>query len=157
VAQSGPAFLVVVNAFSIMVLNFGKFSTLAAVATRLGSFWEALEFAESKQAEGEDPDKINSVTEPVIRFDKVTIMTPRREQTLLRDLSFELRDQSLLITGMSGSGKSSILRVVLGLWNTGSGTVARPAPQSMFFLPQRPYMVIGSFRSQFMYGQRQRA
>jgi putative ATP-binding cassette transporter len=43
VAQSVPAFTVVVNAFSIMVQNFGKFSTLAAVSTRLGSFWEALE------------------------------------------------------------------------------------------------------------------
>jgi len=155
VAQSAPAFIVVVNAFSIMVLNFGKFSTLAAVATRLGSFWEALDQVEQLALDTDNTGKISSVTDPAIRLDNVTIMTPRGEQTLLQDLSFALRDQSLLITGMSGSGKSSILRVVLGLWNTGSGTIYRPLPKSMFFLPQRPYMVLGSFRSQFLYGQPQ--
>jgi putative ATP-binding cassette transporter len=119
----------------------------------LGSFWEALEQPSSQTPNSDSSRGIVTKIEPGIRFEKVTIMTPSREQTLLRDLSFELRDQSLLITGMSGCGKSSILRCVLGLWTAGTGTVARPQAQSLFFLPQRPYMVLGSFRSQFLYGQ----
>ncbi len=57
----------------------------------------------------------------------------------------------MLIMGPSGCGKSSILRVLGGLWELSHGTVTRPPKESMFFLPQRPYMVNGSLREQLTY------
>ena len=56
-----------------------------------------------------------------------------------------------MIVGASGGGKSSLLRAVAGLWDAGSGTIVRPPLQNMFFLPQRPYMIIGTLRSQLLY------
>jgi vitamin B12/bleomycin/antimicrobial peptide transport system ATP-binding/permease protein len=57
----------------------------------------------------------------------------------------------MVIVGHSGSGKSSVLRAIAGLWNAGTGNIIHPSLTDMMFLPQRPYMVLGSLRSQLLY------
>eukprot|EP00439_Symbiodinium_sp_Y106_P080985 s101_g19.t2 len=92
----------------------------------------------------------------MLRFCKVTLRTPPRagilQQTLCHDLSFELvSNQSLLIVGESGIGKSSLLRAAAGLWTDGRGTLQLCKRQHVFFMPQRPYMFLGSLRDQLLY------
>ncbi|MEY4483727.1 MAG: hypothetical protein RL693_1179, partial [Verrucomicrobiota bacterium] len=88
----------------------------------------------------------------ILKLDKLTVCTPDRSHTLVTDLSFELRvKQSLLIMGASGTGKSSVLRTIAGLWPCGNGTLQRPALNELMFLPQRPYMVEGNLRDQLRY------
>jgi len=53
--------------------------------------------------------------------------------------------------GNSGTGKSSMLRAVAGLWDRGSGDIARPHTADTMFLPQRPYCTLGSLRQQLVY------
>jgi putative ATP-binding cassette transporter len=70
----------------------------------------------------------------------------------VEDLSTDIPySEGILLMGASGCGKSSILRAVAGLWNKGEGYIYRPNTQEILFIPQRPYMVIGSLRSQILY------
>ena len=63
------------------------------------------------------------------------------------------------IMGPSGSGKTSLLRAIAGLWRSGRGTIRRhivdsiegSSPSNLFFVPQRPYMVLGTLRQQLLY------
>jgi putative ATP-binding cassette transporter len=153
VIQAGAAFGFVINALSIVVNHFGNLSVFAAVINRLGTFWDALERASEPVSPGEN---IKTATGRDLIFRNVTILTPRREQALVKNLSFTFQGTSLLLSGPSGSGKSSILRAVAGLWETGSGQIIRPDLSNALFLPQRPYMVLGSLRSQLTYGIRGR-
>lgn len=84
-------------------------------------------------------------------MDKVCLFTPAPSSRLLvADLTLDAPPGSrLLIAGASGTGKSSLLRAIAGLWRTGSGTVTRDTPA--FFLPQRPYCTLGSLREQLTY------
>jgi vitamin B12/bleomycin/antimicrobial peptide transport system ATP-binding/permease protein len=71
---------------------------------------------------------------------------------LVKELSVSVPPgQSLMIVGVSGCGKSSLLRLMAGLWDAGTGTLERPRPEDMLFLPQHAYMILGSLRRQLCY------
>jgi putative ATP-binding cassette transporter len=95
---------------------------------------------------------IEAVRGPRLLLEHVTLETPRHERVLLQDLSLAVEPGAgLMIVGRSGGGKSSLLRAIAGLWEAGAGRIARPGPREMMFLPQQPYMMLGSLRSQVTY------
>ena len=74
------------------------------------------------------------------------------QKILVKNLSVALQpSQGLLIVGKSGVGKSSLLRAIAGLWRSGTGCLRRPNLEEMLFLPQRPYMILGSLQQQLLY------
>ncbi|KAH9317736.1 hypothetical protein KI387_019505, partial [Taxus chinensis] len=80
------------------------------------------------------------------------VTTPNLRTVLIKDLSFSLsKGESLLIIGPSGCGKSSLLRAIAGLWNRGDGIIQAPPQKETFFLPQKPYMTLGTLRDQLLF------
>ena len=148
VTQSADAFVRVVEALSILIIHFGTISSVAALATRLGSFIEILEDAHQVDM---GKDSIQTTEGPLISVSNLTIIVPNREQVLVKDLNFEHHEGGMMISGTSGAGKSSIFRVLAGLWRRGAGTVVRPPLGDCIFLPQKPYLIIGSMRNQLFY------
>lgn len=82
----------------------------------------------------------------------VSFKAPGRTEDLVKDLYLHLKPgESLLITGSSSAGKTSLLRVLRGLWRLGRGTVSAnysPGPCGVLFLPQKPYLTDGTLREQ---------
>ena len=75
----------------------------------------------------------------------------------MRELSLAVEaGQGLMVVGASGCGKSSLLRAIVGLWDSGSGKILRPHSDEIMFLPQQPYMLLGSLRSQLLYPRQER-
>lgn len=153
VTQAAGAFGTVLTAMSLVITQFSGLSTYLAAVQRLGSLWDQLDEddAEEKRIAYENDNKPDEHSR-MIKLDKLTICTPGTMKTLVDELSFEVRaNQSLIIMGPSGSGKSSILRTIAGLWPGASGLLERPAFDQLMFLPQRPYMVEGGLRDQLLY------
>ncbi len=149
ITQADMAFAQVLASLSIIVSSFETISSFVAVVNRLGGFVEALDESEKQQPE-ESQVKLQAATQ--LSFEKLTVATPDALRTLISDLTLDSNATSrLLIVGSSGVGKSSLLRTIAGLWTNGKGTVARPDLKELVFMPQKPYMSLGTLRSQLLY------
>ncbi|XP_075266362.1 ATP-binding cassette sub-family D member 3-like [Convolutriloba macropyga] len=91
------------------------------------------------------------VANGLIKFDSVPLIAPNGS-VLIESLDFEIaHGQNVLVRGSNGCGKSSLFRVLGGLWPVFAGTVMKPARKNLFYIPQKPYMTLGTFRDQLIY------
>lgn len=147
--QADMAFAQILSALSLVVSSFDEITAFMAQSKRLSSFNLALDTIYDKQ---ESAAGIKTTISPELSLESLSVHTPNNTHVLVKDLSFMLKPgRGMLVTGPSGIGKSSLLRAIGGLWDRGSGDISRPPLTEMLFLPQRPYMVLGSLRSQLLY------
>ncbi|XP_061709918.1 ATP-binding cassette sub-family D member 3 [Cydia pomonella] len=89
----------------------------------------------------------------IIRFDRVPLVTPNGD-VLIKELSFEVKSGiNVLVCGPNGCGKSSMFRMLGELWPIFGGTLTKPPKGKLFYVPQRPYMTLGTLRDQVIYPQ----
>ena len=152
VSEAQGAFIRVFFSLNLVVARFQQLTTFGAGINRLYTFAQFLEQTEATQASEEQQPRIETLEAERLAVEHLSLQTPNYQRTLVEDLSIELPlGQGLLVMGPSGCGKSSLLRAIAGLWDSGKGTIIRPEPEQILFLPQRPYMVLGTLRDQLLY------
>ena len=192
--QSYGAFNHILGDFSIIINQFESLSAFSAGLTRLSTFLDKIAnpswAVAGEKSVFDMSTRLPSPTDTSLLLDvtDLTVRTPDGSRTLIGGIAagdgdgkggidFSLRrGDKLLVVGASGSGKSSFVRAVSGLWRVGSGNVvwyspeaaeagrsdssssgggggaeSLSAPSDVFFLPQKPYNVLGSLRQQIMY------
>ncbi len=144
--QTASAFGQVYSALSFFVTNYTVVAELRAVMDRLKGLQEASDKKPATAIAVEPQADAGS-----IGIEAMTLALPNG-QTLLQDTTLALpRGASTLIQGTSGSGKSTLFRALAGIWPFGKGHVRVPAGARVLFLPQKPYIPIGTLRDAVKY------
>mgnify|MGYP001006788323 FL=1 len=145
--QTLSAFGRVQDALSFFVDSYSSIAELAAVIQRLSGFTAHMEESArvtSDIVRSEGSDK-------ALTLQKLSIDLPDGT-VLLTACTLSLPAGShVLVTGASGAGKSTLLRALAGIWPYGSGAINLPQGAKRLFLPQRPYLVLGSLRRALSY------
>ncbi|WP_234684264.1 ABC transporter ATP-binding protein/permease [Bradyrhizobium monzae] len=153
VMQAASAFTIVQSAFGWLVDNYPRLADWNACARRIASLMMSLDGLErAEQGDG---------------FGRIKRGETGNETMLeLNDLSVTLDDgtavvgetevaiepgERLLVAGESGTGKSTLVRAIAGLWPWGGGSVNFHPDRRLFMLPQRPYVPSGSLRRAVAY------
>ena len=149
ITQAWIAFFQVFGALSIVTNQIESISAFSASIFRLGNFDKTLTSITNSSS---NKPCIRYVESSTLEFEKVTVKTPDGLRVLVQDLSFSLKKgDRMMIVGESGIGKSSLLRSVAGLWDFGSGLIKKPSLSKTMFLPQQPYMLLGTLKEQISY------
>ena len=143
--QISSAFGRVQDALSFFVDSYDTLANLAAVINRLAGFTEHMDEAKKIQS------KVTTATAPELKISELNVSLPTGRE-LLKKLSLQLQNsKSLLVTGLSGCGKSTLLRTLAGIWAHATGEIALPANSRVMFLPQKPYLPLGTLRRALIY------
>jgi putative ATP-binding cassette transporter len=147
VTQTGFAFAEVQGALSWFVTNYRELTEWRATVERLDGFSRAIAAARA----AEDGVRAASGPDGAVVMHDVTLALPDGRM-LVEGADLRLgRGEAVLLTGASGSGKSTLFRALAGIWPFGRGTVEVPAGARALFLPQRPYLPLGTLRRAVCY------
>ncbi|MCI4391068.1 hypothetical protein PGIGA_G00130220 [Pangasianodon gigas] len=171
--QSGRMLISMAQALGRIVLAGREMSRLSGFTSRISEIQDVLNDLNSGRYErssvvsaggkaSECPWEVENSARPpgtgeiiiadnIIRFEHVPLFTPNGD-VLIRDLSFEvLSGANVLVCGPNGCGKSSLFRVLGELWPLFGGRITKPQRGKLFYIPQRPYMTLGTLRDQVIY------
>lgn len=130
--------------------QFPSIADWRATLHRVSSFKAAMDKVD---AIDDALDTIELVRHPEggLIFDGVSVLLADG-RVVISDATVQIQQRErVLIVGESGAGKSTLFRALAGLWPWGSGTIHLPDPDTMMFMPQRPYLPLGTMRAAITY------
>ena len=146
--QANFAFGMVEGSLFYVVNQIEELAQFTAGISRLEGFQSKVEQV-SQQAPQQET--LHAGTNAIV-VRHADLTPPGSSTPILRDLSLSVSEADrLLVVGPSGCGKTSLLRMISGLWAPSRGAVERPATGELLFIPQKPYMLLGSLREQLCY------
>jgi len=150
VIQTNIAYGQVSGALVWLVNAYQEIAHWRASVERLFSFTEAIEQTYEGLAHNVGIE-FGTVAEPELRISGLRLELPNG-RVLLEGVSQTIaKGDTILVTGPSGSGKSTLFRVLAGLWPFGQGRVELPEKGTRLFLPQHPYLPMGTLRAAACY------
>jgi putative ATP-binding cassette transporter len=149
--QAASAFVSVQSAFSWLVDNYPRLADWTASARRIASLMVSLDALETAEQEGIGHIHRNTTQEAALRLDNLSV-TLDDGTSVINEAEVSIAPgEKVLVVGESGTGKSSLIRAIAGLWPWGSGEIQYNAGAKLFLLPQRGYLPIGSLRRALNY------
>jgi putative ATP-binding cassette transporter len=143
--------VIVQTAFSWLVDNYPRFADWTASARRVGSLLVSLDSLERAEESGVGYIQRSETSEAALRFRDVSVTLDDGTQVIKEtDVSIE-PGEKVLVVGESGTGKSSLVRAMAGLWPWGGGEIQYHKGAKLFLLPQRPYLPVGTLRRAVSY------
>jgi vitamin B12/bleomycin/antimicrobial peptide transport system ATP-binding/permease protein len=156
--QTGAAFGQVQTGLNWFVDNFPRLAEWRSHITRVLEFEQALHTTgEAALESGETANITVTEAQPgsedaeFLTFDDLQIAHADGSIVIGETTTLIRKGDKVLITGESGSGKSTLFRAIAGLWPWGTGTVQVPPRSDMMFMPQRPYLPLGTLRAGLAY------
>ena len=151
VMQIAAAFVAVLTALNWFVENYIRLAEWSASACRVDELRDALEELDDAVGEGEDVIAVEASPDRNIYFDSLSV-AHQSGRVLIAESDAKIEPgQRVLLAGESGTGKSTLVRAIAGLWPWGSGRVLIPPDSKLAFLPQRPYLPLGTLRDAATY------
>ena len=148
--QTANAFGEVQGALSWFVDNYASLTEWRATVKRITGFLDAIESAQGATAAGAGVQAA-AEARPDLALEGITLALPDG-RVLLEGAAARIEaGEAVLVTGPSGSGKSTLFRAIAGIWPFGSGRVRVPAGADVLFLPQRPYLPLGTLHRAVCY------
>ena len=152
VMQVVAAFSAVQAALIWFVDNFVRLAEWFASVTRVDELQEALEGLDiGVIMEGEAHIELGESDDGAIHLDNLSIAHSNGRVVIAESTVMISRGEKVLIVGESGTGKSTLIRALAGLWPWGSGKITVPRGMSIAFVPQKPYLPMGTFRTVLLY------
>ncbi len=148
--QISNAFGQVQGSLSWFIGAYNSFASWKATADRLLGFHYAIEKAREDLQQQSGVRQAQDDSEELV-IDNVALSLPNGEPLISASNATFKSGESLLICGPSGSGKSTLFRAIAGIWPFGKGHMRIPAGFRVLFLPQRPYLPIGTIRDVVSY------
>ena len=148
-AQANVAYNLVEGSLFFIIYNIESLARFSASVGRLEGFQSNISHIDREEYSDFFSEVVpaNSIV-----LKGAAVKTPFADRLLTENLNLSISAaQRLLVVGPSGCGKTSLLRVISGLWASPTGQVSTPVTGDLLFIPQRPYMTLGSLREQLCY------